>query len=161
MKISDFGIAKAISSDGTIVKGVKGTLDYIAPEQALGEPVNQRADIYSVGIMFYEMLSGEKFRKFSEVGTATALMSISNNEITSISNLKPQIPHQLNNIVMKCLEKDQKFRYRNIGDLLKDLKSFKERSNINYDASELAGFMEEHFDERKQGVRCKERLHNN
>jgi len=161
VKISDFGIAKAISSDGTIVKGVKGTLDYIAPEQALGEPVNQRADIYSVGIMFYEMLSGEKFRKFSEVGTATALMSISNNEITSISNLKPQIPHQLNNIVMKCLEKDQKFRYRNIGDLLKDLKSFKERSNINYDASELAGFMEEHFDERKQGVRCKERLHNN
>jgi len=149
VKISDFGIARTGSSDKTFVKGVKGTLDYIAPEQAMGASVDQRADIYSAGIIFYEMLSGEKLRKFSEVGTATALMSISKNEITSIRNLKPQISHELNNIVMKCLENDQAFRYQNVADLLEDLKSFEERSGINYDSLKLASFIKKHFDERK------------
>ncbi len=154
VKITDFGISKANSeteSDvSTMVGEIKGTLAYMAPEQAeqSADDVDHRTDIYSFGIVFYEMLSGEKLRKFiTLVGVAKAFNLIIKNETDSIISLRSDIPPELNRIVMKCLEKDKSLRYQNAREVNEDLKRLRKRMNMTYDASNLADFMEKHFKE--------------
>jgi len=150
VKIGDFGIAKKMfRSDGTIVKGIKGTLDYIYPEQARGDYIDARADIYSLGIVFYEMLNGEKVRNFNGVGTYTAIQSILETGITPLKDLKKDIPAELNDIVMKCVEMKREARYQSAEELREALSVLEKKLNLNCDALTLSDFMKEHFDERQ------------
>ncbi len=144
VKISDFGIAKARSEPSLTQAGViKGKLSYMSPEQALGQPVDLRADIYALGIVFYEILSGEKLYQFGS--DIEAIRFIPEKKIAPIIKLRPDIPDELSRIVMKCLEKDKKTRYQSVQELHDDLTHLKLRLNITYDRSNLAEFMEKHF----------------
>lgn len=148
VKISDFGISKARSEPSLTMAGViKGKLSYMSPEQALGQSVDHRADIYALGIVFYEILSGKRLYQFGS--DIEAIRFIPEKEIPPIIKLRPDIPDELNSIVMKCLEKDKKLRYQSAQELHDDLIHLKKKLSITYDRSNLADFMEKHFKEEK------------
>ena len=144
VKISDFGISKARSEPSLTLAGViKGKLSYMSPEQVLGQAVDHRADIYALGIVFYEILSGKKLYQFGS--DIEAIRFIPKKEIAPIIQLRPDIPDELNRIVMKCLEKNKELRYQSVQELHDDLIQLKTRLNISYDRSSFADFMKKHF----------------
>ncbi len=148
VKISDFGIASALADpEGTIaVGGIKGTLSYMSPEQAREEYVNNQSDIYSLGLIFHQMLVGKKVHGFgSDTSTMRAIMIVTESVIDPINSLRPDLPDELNVIVMKCLAKEKKDRYFSARELIQDLTRLKKQSNIIYDSSDMADFMKKYF----------------
>jgi hypothetical protein len=144
VKISDFGISKARSEPSLTQAGVvKGKLAYLSPEQALGEPTDHRSDIYALGLVFYETLTGKRVYSFSS--DVEAIRMIPKMEIEPLHHSVPDIPEDLNRIVMKCLEKQKDLRYHNAADIYKDLAAFKKNHKIVFDASDLADFMKKSF----------------
>jgi serine/threonine-protein kinase len=114
IKVTDFGIAKANSSqsDLTSTGVIVGTARYLAPEQVRGDPVDARADIYAVGLLLYEMLTGRlPFHGDTDMSTAIARLS------TTPDPLPPDVPASLAAIVERCLAVDPARRYASAGDL--------------------------------------------
>lgn len=120
-KLTDFGIAKAVSSSTLVsdTNKIIGSVHYFSPEQARGAYVDERSDIYSLGIVMYEMLTG-KVPFDGENPVQIALMHI-NNDITPPSSFVSGIPPKLEKMVMKCSAKLQTDRYKNIDELLTEL----------------------------------------
>ena len=146
VKISDFGISKSRTEPSLTRTGIiKGKLSYLAPEQALGETVDHRTDIFAFGIVFYEILSGRRLFKFAD--DIQAVRSIPEMDITPIRELRPDIPDELNSIVMKCLEKDKDLRYQSAQEVLVDLIYLRQNFNMTYDESSLSEFMNREFSE--------------
>ncbi len=148
VKISDFGIASAMADpEATIaVGGIKGTLCYMSPEQAREEYVNNQSDIYSLGLLFHEMLLGKKVHSFGgDTSTMRAIMIVTERTIDPINTLRPDLPDELNEIVMKCLAKEKKNRYFSARDLIEDLTRLKKQLNITYDMADMVDFMKTHF----------------
>lgn len=144
VKLSDFGISKARSEPSLTQAGViKGKLSYLAPELALGKPADHQSDIYALGIVFYEILSGKRLYHFTT--DIEAIRSIPKMEIVPIIKLRPEIPDELNDIVMKCLEKDKKKRYQSTQELHDDLMHLKTKLNMTFDGSDLSNFMKKLF----------------
>lgn len=160
-KLADFGIAKAVS-DSTIMASetsrVIGSVHYFSPEQARGAYVDERSDIYSLGIVLYEMLTGQvPFDGDNPV--QIALMHI-NDEITPPSRLVPGIPPALEKLVLKATDKFQSNRYRNAEELMEDLENIefvtKMVGNSVFAASEVEEFQE--MNRRKQNTDLEEAL---
>ncbi|UCE05825.1 MAG: serine/threonine-protein kinase, partial [bacterium] len=132
VKIMDFGLAKLtngikITRDGKTL----GTMAYISPEQARGGDVDYRTDIWSLGVILYEMITGQlPFKGESEVAM---VVSVLNNEPKPFHFKSEDVPVELENIVLKCLEKDIEYRYRTTDQLLIDLKNFKFASDSGTD----------------------------
>jgi uncharacterized membrane protein affecting hemolysin expression len=144
VKIADFGISKARSEPSMTQAGViKGKLSYLSPEQVLGQEVDHQADIYALGLVFYEILSYNKVYRFDN--HIEAIRSIPKKEIPPLINLRPDIPEELNRIVMKCLEKDKKLRYQTTQEIHNDLIILRNKLNKSYDASDLSEFMRKNF----------------
>ena len=144
VKISDFGISKARSEPSLTQAGVvKGKLSYLSPEQALGKETDHQADLYALGIIFYEILSGKRLYRFNN--ELEALTNLPKMEIPPIIQLREDIPDELNSIVMKCLEKDKTKRYQSGKEINDDLTQFRRRLNISFDESNLVDFMTERF----------------
>ena len=144
VKISDFGISKTSSEPSLTHSGViKGKLAYLSPEQALGQPVDHQADLYALGIVFYEILSGKRLYRFTS--DIEAIRAIPEREIPPIKECRQDIPDELNRIVMKCLEKDKRFRYQNAGELLQDLTALRQSLSKRYDRVNFSDFMRKHF----------------
>jgi hypothetical protein len=144
VKISDFGISKARSEPSLTQAGViKGKLAYLSPEQALGEPIDHRADIYALGLVFYETLTGKRVYPFSS--DVEAIRMIPHLDIEPLSNALSDIPEELNRIVMKCLEKQKDLRYQSAAAVYTDLAAFKKEQKIVFDTSDLADFMNKSF----------------
>ena len=119
VKVTDFGIAKADDSQMTEAGSILGTAQYLAPEQAKGEPVDERTDLYSVGVVFYEMLTGAlPFRGDSAV---TVALKHVNEQPAEPAELVPGLPYSLNQIVLKALAKDPDQRYRTAAEFSADL----------------------------------------
>lgn len=145
-KLADFGIAKAVS-DSTLVtetSKVIGSVHYFSPEQARGAYVDERSDIYSLGIVLYEMLTGQvPFDGDNPV--QVALMHI-NDEITPPSELVPGIPPALEKLVMKATDKYQSNRYKSADEFLEDLDNIefvtKMVGNSVFAASDVEEFQE-------------------
>ena len=146
VKISDFGISKASSEPSfTQVGVIKGKLAYMSTEQALGEPVDRRADIFALGLVFYETLTGKRVYQFDS--DIEAIRAIPKMEIEPVINARPEVPEGLNSIVMKCLEKNKEARYQSASELHADLVALRKELRITFDASDLTGFMKQHFGE--------------
>jgi tRNA A-37 threonylcarbamoyl transferase component Bud32 len=144
VKISDFGISKARSEPSLTLAGViKGKLAYLSPEQCLGGPVDQRTDIYALGLVFYEAISGKRVYAFET--DVEAIRSIPTMEIEPITNTEVEIPTELNEIVMKCLAKNKEKRYQNASALYEDLENFRKKLKITFNTADLASFMKAHF----------------
>jgi serine/threonine protein kinase/Tol biopolymer transport system component len=138
VKVLDFGLAKLTEQDEqiphvqatenvNISSGlVMGTLKYMSPEQAQGQQVDQRSDIFSLGVVLYEMVAG---RPPFEGETARSLVSaILNDEPVALKQHAPNAPEELQNILSKALRKNGRERYRLADDLLVDLKELKRKS---------------------------------
>ncbi len=119
VKVTDFGIAKADNSQMTEVGSILGTAQYLAPEQARGEPVDERTDLYSVGVVLYEMLTGAV--PFLGDSAVTVALKHVNEQPTEPAEVVPGMPHSLNQIVLKALAKDPDHRYRNAAEFSADL----------------------------------------
>lgn len=119
-RIMDFGIARSLEVKGITEEGhVVGTMEYMSPEQVEGKKVDERSDIYSLGVIFYEMFTG---RVPFEGNTP---LSIATKHITAVP-LEPrivntQIPQKLSRFIMKCLEKDKEKRFQKVDDLLLEI----------------------------------------
>jgi len=146
VKISDFGISKARSEPSFTQAGViKGKLSYLSTEQALGEPVDRRADIYALGLVFHETLTGKRVFQFAS--DLEAIRAIPKMEIEPLINARPEVPEELNRIVMKCLERNKDLRYQSASELHTDLVALRKGLKITFDASDLADFMKKSFGE--------------
>ncbi|WP_342509367.1 Stk1 family PASTA domain-containing Ser/Thr kinase [Sporosarcina sp. FSL K6-2383] len=120
LKIADFGIAMALSATAhTKTNSVVGTVHYLSPEQARGGMATKKSDIYSLGIVFYELLTGEL--PFSaETAVAIALKHLQE-ETPSVRALFPSIPQSVENIILKATTKDAANRYRSADEMYDDL----------------------------------------
>ncbi len=127
-KIMDFGLAKlSWGVDLTKTATIMGTAAYMSPEQAKGEKVDHRTDIWSLGAMLYEMLAGE--RPFRGYHDSAAIHSILNEEPEPVSRLREGIPTDLDRIVQKALEKDPSDRYESMQAIILDLKAIASGAN--------------------------------
>ena len=124
LKIMDFGLAKLKGSTGLTKTGTSlGTLSYMSPEQAQGLSADQRSDIWSLGVVFYEMLTGETL--FKAEHEAALLYLIVNEEPPAPSLLDRKIPHPIDNIVKRMLAKDPNKRFQNLDELISSLSDIK------------------------------------
>ncbi len=146
VKITDFGISKAQSEPSLTQAGVvKGKLSYMAPEQALGKPLNHQADIYSLGVVFYEILTGRKLNKYDS--ETEAMSAVTDKDIPQVKDIVTEMPDDVNRIVMKCLEEDLTTRFQSFQEFNEALESLKNQHKIIYDESNLATFIIDHFKE--------------
>ncbi|MDR2654713.1 MAG: Stk1 family PASTA domain-containing Ser/Thr kinase [Oscillospiraceae bacterium] len=132
IKVMDFGIARfARSEPKTVTNRALGSVHYISPEQARGEITDERTDIYSVGVMMFEMLTGElPFDAADSV--AVAIKQISERPKRP-REINPNIPEGLEEIVAKAMQKDVSRRYHTASEMLKDLEEFRKNPNIRFD----------------------------
>ena len=141
VKVLDFGLAKMdvftgsrsgsvdLSADTTAALGhtqpgtIMGTINYMSPEQVRGQAVDTRSDLFSFGVVLYEMLTGHLPFRGSTSGTM--LEAILHQAPVPVVRLNPDVPEQLEAIIEKCLEKDRDMRYQHASDLFSDLKRLK------------------------------------
>lgn len=119
VKVTDFGIAKATTSQ-TTTSSAMGSVHYASPEQARGGYVDHRSDIYSLGIVMYEMVTGRV--PFDGETAVTVAVKHLQEQMVPPSKYCPEIPYSLEQIIKKCTEKSPDRRYQDIGDLMADLK---------------------------------------
>jgi serine/threonine-protein kinase len=119
-KLTDFGISRQLEQDGMTATGrVLGTTDYVAPEQAMGHPVDIRSDIYALGVVLYEMLIGQvPFHADSQVGVA---MKHVNEELPDVQQRRPELSAAAALVVERATAKDPDRRYQQVGELIDDL----------------------------------------
>ena len=149
VKILDFGLAKLTEPERPVDSAteaptaapateagvVLGTLHYMAPEQARGKPADARSDIFSFGVVLYEILSGNK--AFARDSAAETISAILREDPPDLSSADPNVPAGLERIVRHCLEKDPERRFRSAHDLAFDLESLSDLSKPSAPAKRL------------------------
>ena len=140
VKVLDFGLAKlrpqvfrgedvtAALSDARTLRGqVLGTIAYMSPEQAEGREIDHRSDIFSLGILLHQMLTGN--RPFRGESTASVLVSLLRDTPPLVSDLRRDVPPRLARMIQRCLEKDVAKRYQSVADLRADLEDVQRESS--------------------------------
>jgi len=124
-KVMDFGLAK-LRGGSSLTKSqtTLGTVAYMSPEQARGDELDQRTDLWSLGVVLYEMLTGEL--PFKGDRDLSVIHSIVHEEPKSLKVRKPPVPVELQQVIARALKKNREARYGSAGDMLKDLKEFEE-----------------------------------
>ncbi len=150
-KVLDFGLAKLgpresepqteaptalpdeqLTSPGTAV----GTVAYMSPEQALGKPLDARSDLFSLGVVLYEMAT--RVPPFRGETSAAIFNEILNHEAAPVVRMNPELPDELDRILRKCLEKDRELRYQSARDLLTDLKRLRRDTSSGASAARVS-----------------------
>jgi Tol biopolymer transport system component len=152
VKVLDFGLAKltekqsttadseaptTIASTETDPGTVMGTAQYMSPEQARGQTVDARTDIFSLGLVLYEMITGR--RPFEGPTPTDVIVSILTKDPTPASLYAPEVPAELDRIISKALEKDREERYQVVKELLLDVKRLKRRLQFEAELARSAG----------------------
>ncbi|MDQ3965389.1 MAG: protein kinase [Actinomycetota bacterium] len=119
VKVTDFGIARAASSTVTATSAVLGTAGYMSPEQAMGKPVRPQSDLYSLGVVLYEMLTGEL--PYSAENPVALSMKHVNEPPRSPRKVNPEIPEALDALTVELLAKNPEDRYASAAELIDDL----------------------------------------
>jgi Tol biopolymer transport system component len=145
VKVLDFGLAKQQAQEAlqtetalqptahaTAEGKILGTVAYMSPEQAQGKPIDQRSDIFSLGVVLFEMATGQ--RPFKGDSSVSVLSSVLKDTPPLVTDLRPEFPREIARIVRHCLTKDPEERYQSAKDLRNDLKALKEDT----DSGELA-----------------------
>ncbi|HXH50071.1 MAG TPA: protein kinase [Terriglobia bacterium] len=155
-KILDFGIAKLTTPDAapsssaakglTVTGTAMGTVAYMSPEQARGEALDARTDLFSLGAVIYEMATGRQ--AFDGESTAETFAQILREEPPAPRSLNPELPPKLEEIIGKCLEKDRSLRYQDAADLRADLKRLK-RETTSSEAAATARWAHERTPRRR------------
>ncbi len=132
IKVSDFGIARFSRGDTrTMTESAIGSVHYISPEQARGEITDDKADIYSVGVVMYEMLTGQlPFQSDNAVSVAIMQMQ---QEAKRPREINPDIPLGLEQITLRAMQKNAKDRYQSASEMLLDLDEFRKNPSIKFD----------------------------
>jgi len=128
--VMDFGLARSLGDSGMTQTGaIVGTMEYMSPEQALGTTLDQRSDIFSVGLIFFELLTGKAPYK---ADTAIAsLMKRTREDAQSASDVDASVPKSLSAIVSRCLEREPANRYHSAVELLQQLATWEANPNIS------------------------------
>lgn len=130
VKITDFGIAMALSSTSiTQTNSVLGSVHYLSPEQARGGMANKKSDIYSLGIVMFELLTGRL--PFSGESAVSIALKHLQSETPSLRRWNPSIPQSVENIVLKATAKDPFHRYENVEDMEEDIRTALEPDRMN------------------------------
>ena len=150
VKLFDFGIARLVG-DSDPVEGMPGggKYAYMSPEQASGRHMDHRSDVYSAGVVLYELLVGH--RLFQDPDPAEKLRKVRAAEVPDPRLENPDVSDELWGLVSQMLAKDPDDRPASAGDAEEELWAYLYRSNLRADAHELAAFMEERFPEEAQG----------
>jgi tetratricopeptide (TPR) repeat protein len=124
VKIVDFGLAKlageaAVTRQGSVI----GTPAYMSPEQATGEEADGRSDLWALGAVLYEMVTGR--RAFAASHEQAVLLAITTSDPTPIDNLRPEVPAEVQRIIRRCLKREPQERYQTAAELVADLKRFR------------------------------------
>jgi serine/threonine protein kinase/tetratricopeptide (TPR) repeat protein len=135
--VMDFGLARTLQGDGMTQTGaLVGTMEYMSPEQALGKELDQRSDIFSLGLIGYELLTGKM--PFVAESALASLIKRTQERAIPVSDVDDQIPGTLSGIVSKCLERDLSDRYQSVSGVLADLNTWKDKraaGTIKFNAS--------------------------
>jgi serine/threonine protein kinase len=149
VKLTDFGIAKAASKATVTEAGaLRGKLLYMSPEQAWGKAMDRRSDLFSLGIVFYEMLTDHKpFLGSSEV---SILETVRECKVPPPRTINPAVPESLERVVMKALERDPDRRYQDAGEMYRDLEAVLHETPPPPTAAALARLMEQLYEARER-----------
>jgi len=150
VKIVDFGIAKSDTKMHTETRSgkLKGKVPYMSPEQARGEPIDARSDIFATGVMLFELTTGKRlFKGSSEFET---LKLICEREYPKPSQVRPGYPPELERIVMKALMKDKSERYQSTREMQSDVEAFARNNRIAVSNIALSQFMQMLFEDKLQ-----------
>jgi serine/threonine-protein kinase len=154
VKVLDFGIAKAANSIELSHPGeIKGKLSYMSPEQCQGLPLDQRSDVFSLGTVLYEWLTGYKL--FTGDSEVAVLKSITEGKIYSPSYFKADIPDAVESILMRALEKDRSRRYQTAADLQADLDHFLAEYDFTPTSLHLSNFVKQVFHDELEEAQAK------
>lgn len=141
VKLCDFGIAKAVSKAGQTQMGsLKGKLQYMSPEQAWGRPVDSRSDIFSLGAVLFEMLTGE--RLFSGDSEMSILEAVRQGRIRTSREIDPAIPAEVDEIVTRALAYDVRDRFQSAGEMMQRIEAVLHTLVPSPGPGELAVFLE-------------------
>jgi serine/threonine-protein kinase len=144
VKILDFGIAKAATQMHETKAGeIKGKLCYMAPEQVLGKSVDLRSDIFSLGVVLYEMVTGLKL--YTGSNDLDIMNKIVDGKIHPPSYFREGVPEEVEKITMKALKKDRKKRYQNVADMQFDIDSFLQSHEFTPTNTHLSNFLKQLF----------------
>ncbi len=152
VKLVDFGIAKAATKASNTERGaLRGKLLYMSPEQAWGRPIDRRSDIFSLGIVLYELVTETK--PFVSTGTELTILELVRRcQITPPRTINPRVPEALDRVIMKALAREPDERYQDAGQMQRGIERFL-RARPPVTARDLARFLELLFDrvEREGG----------
>jgi serine/threonine-protein kinase len=155
VKITDFGLAKATTQlEKTSPNSLKGKIDYMSPEQAKGETVDQRTDIFATAILLYELLSNKKL--YSNKATRETLDTVQKADIQPIRNLNPNVQVELESILKKALEPNPEDRYQTALEFQNDLAIYIFKNNLKVITHDISESLIQAFTYKKEVDKVKQ-----
>ena len=151
VKVVDFGIAKALNSNAQTQSGVlKGKVSYMAPEQARGERVDRRADLFSVGMILWQVATGK--RLYRDLPDMVVIQKLCSNEIPKVGTMAPFVPTRLQAIIDHALAPDREQRYGTAAELQADIEAYLEQTGSRITSREIGKLAAEHFAEERAEI---------
>lgn len=154
IKVIDFGIAKAeTEAEDTKAGTLKGKFSYMSPEQAEGQPIDPRTDVFALGIVLWELLAND--RLFTGSNEAAILRKVRDCQVPPIRKINPTVPQELERIVMKALAKDRNVRYQTAANFHRDLNRFLNTQYPDFSPQDFSAFVKDAFKNAYQEARDK------
>lgn len=154
IKVIDFGIAKAeTEAEDTKAGTLKGKFSYMSPEQAEGQPIDPRTDVFALGIVLWELLAND--RLFTGSNEAAILRKVRDCQVPPIRKINPTVPQELERIVMKALAKDKNVRYQTAANFHRDLNRFLNTQYPDFSPQDFSAFVKDAFKVAYQEAREK------